>query len=274
MSADGITATPRTSTLLSAHAAGMSSSAPSPTPTAIALGRARPRTLAAAQQPHEERAGRERHRQQGPDRQPALPLVGDHRQPGGVHVGLPHRGDEQGAGERDRRRPALAVAAPQVHDPDRGQRGERRPERREIVEVEDPARPAVDDRVGQRPADPEEQAELRGGKRPPAAAAPQPGRADEGQRQQPLRLRGELAVREPQRAHRRAHEEPRVAVGGRRNGGRARRPPAAAPSPRRPARCARSARGARSGRPRCGPPRGRSSSSAGCCPRTDAARRA
>ncbi len=73
-----------------------------------------------------------------------------------MHVGLPHRGDEQGPRQRHRGRPALAIAAPQSHGRDRGRRGQGRSERRQVVEVEDPARPAVDHRVRERPAAPEQ----------------------------------------------------------------------------------------------------------------------
>ena len=180
--------------------------------------------------------GREQRDGQHPDRKAAGPVFREHRKRGRVDVDLPQGGDQQGARQQHRGRAARPVARPGAGHAHRGERGERGSERREVVEVEDAARVAVDRRVGERPAGPQQAAQARRRQGRPRPAREQARHADQRQRQQPLGLGREQPIGQSSRSHRRAHEEPGVAFGrrgDRRSGGGARRPGRRLPHPRR-----------------------------------------
>ena len=83
---------------------------------------------------------------------------------------------------------------PQLEAADAGQRRERRPQRREVIGMEDAAGQAVDDAVGQRPGTPERYFRT--------TAPPGEDRTQHGERQGPGELHGKARSGKPQRSDR------------------------------------------------------------------------
>src|ERR1700730_5080085 len=183
-----------------AHVAGVASSAPRGSPRAG--GRAAERRA----EDREKAGGRAENGRDRGEPEPEAPVAELPAEAGQVAVPdeeLPARGGEQRQRQEERDASAPPVPRPERHHPDAAQRGQRRSHRDAIVGVEDAARVAVDPRVGERPARPEER-RLGGGAERPAARGPRGAGRDAGERerQEPAHLPRQVAIGQAQWADR------------------------------------------------------------------------